>query len=114
MVAAVAITRKDYTAEQLRAAAKRTKDAGTARRMLALALVLEGKSRIEAATSAAWTVKFYAIGYIAITLKVSRDFVTDRSRSEAEIVCRAGMRGGRAGSQGPGFGRAWCGSLAPD
>ena len=51
MVAAVAITRKDYTAEQLRAAAKRTKDAGTARRMLALALVLEGKSRIEAATS---------------------------------------------------------------
>jgi hypothetical protein len=77
MVAAVAITRKDYTAEQLRAAAKRTKDAGTARRMLALALVLEGKSRIEAATSAAWTVKFYAIGYIAITLKVSRDFVTE-------------------------------------
>ena len=51
MVAAVAITRKDYTAEQLRAAAKRTKDAGTARRMLALALVLEGKSRIQAATS---------------------------------------------------------------
>ena len=51
MVAAVAITRKDYTAEQLRELAKRTKDAGAARRMLALALVLEGKSRSEAATS---------------------------------------------------------------
>src|SRR6516164_8166287 len=31
--------------------AKRTKDADAARRMLALALVLEGKSRTEAATS---------------------------------------------------------------
>jgi transposase len=51
MVAAVAITRKDYTAEQLRDSAKRTKDADAARRMLALALVLEGKSRSEAATS---------------------------------------------------------------
>jgi transposase len=51
MVAAVAITRKDYTAQQLRDAAKRMKDADAARRMLALALVLEGKSRSEAATS---------------------------------------------------------------
>ena len=51
MVAAVAITRNDYTAEQLRDAAKRTKDADAARRMLALALVMEGKSRSEAATS---------------------------------------------------------------
>jgi len=51
MVAAIAITRKDYTAEQLRDSAKRTKDADAARRMLALALVLEGKSRTEAATS---------------------------------------------------------------
>lgn len=51
MVAAVAITRNDYTAEQLREAAKHTKDADAARRMLALALVLEGKSRTEAAIS---------------------------------------------------------------
>jgi Homeodomain-like domain len=51
MVAAVAITRKDCAAEQLRDCAKRTKDADAARRMLALALVLEGKSRTEAATS---------------------------------------------------------------
>jgi transposase len=51
MVAAVAITRKDHTSGQLRDAAKRTDDAAAARRMLALALVLEGKSRSEAATS---------------------------------------------------------------
>jgi hypothetical protein len=44
MVAAVAITRKDCTAEELREATKRTDDADAARRMLALALVLEGKS----------------------------------------------------------------------
>jgi transposase len=51
MVAAVTITRRDYTAGELRDAAKRTADADAARRMLALALVLEGKSRSEAATS---------------------------------------------------------------
>ena len=50
MVAAVAITRMDHTAAELRDAAKRSDDAAAARRMLALALVLEGKSRIEAAT----------------------------------------------------------------
>lgn len=48
---AVAITRMDYTAQGLRAAAKRSDDVAAARRMLALALVLEGKSRSEAATS---------------------------------------------------------------
>jgi len=51
MVAAIAITRKDYTTEQLRDCAKRTKNADAAHRMLVLALVLEGKSRTEAATS---------------------------------------------------------------
>ena len=51
MVAAVAITRNEYTAQELRNAAKRTDDADAARRMLALALVLEGKSRTEAAGS---------------------------------------------------------------
>jgi transposase len=48
---AVAITRMDHTASDLRAAAKRSDDVAAARRMLALALVLEGKSRSEAATS---------------------------------------------------------------
>jgi transposase len=51
MAVAVAITRSEATASALRDAAKRTDDADAARRMLALALVLEGKSRSEAATS---------------------------------------------------------------
>jgi transposase len=49
MVAGVAITRLEHTAAELREAAKRTHDANAVRRMLALALVLEGKSRSEAA-----------------------------------------------------------------
>src|SRR5229473_823758 len=51
MPAAVSITREDYTAAELRREAKRTDDADVSRRMLALALVLEGKSRGEAAIS---------------------------------------------------------------
>ena len=51
MSAAVSITRLDYSAGELRREAKRTDDADAARRMLALALVLEGKRRGEAALS---------------------------------------------------------------
>jgi transposase len=51
MPAAVSITRQDYTAAELRQEAKRIDDAAFARRVLALALVLEGKSRGEAARS---------------------------------------------------------------
>jgi transposase len=46
---AVAIMRTEYDAAGLRQAAARTKDADAARRMLALALVLEGRTRTEAA-----------------------------------------------------------------
>ncbi|WP_378395563.1 helix-turn-helix domain-containing protein, partial [Rhodoplanes sp. P11] len=47
----ITITRNDLTATQLRRGAARSRDANAARRMLALALVLEGKSRSEAASS---------------------------------------------------------------
>lgn len=46
---AVPITRDDYDAAGLRAQAARTSDAKMARRLLAIALVLEGASRWEAA-----------------------------------------------------------------
>jgi transposase len=46
---AIAITRVDLTAAELRAAATRSRDARAARRMLALALVLEGVDRTTAA-----------------------------------------------------------------
>jgi transposase len=45
----VAITRTEHTAADLRQAAARTRDADAARRMLALALILDGGSRAEAA-----------------------------------------------------------------
>ena len=48
---AIAITRRDLTAAELRATAGRTKDTRAARRMLALALVLEGTDRTTAARS---------------------------------------------------------------
>ena len=47
----VAITRTEPTAADLRRQAARTRDAKAARRMLAIALVLEGHSRTEAARS---------------------------------------------------------------
>src|SRR5919206_3420471 len=47
----VEITRLDLSAAELRDAATRTRDAKAARRMLAMALVLEGRSRDEAARS---------------------------------------------------------------
>ncbi len=52
MGSAVGITRTELDAAGLRRAAGRSRDASAARRMLALALVLEGQSRTEAARSA--------------------------------------------------------------
>ena len=46
---AVSITREDLTAADLRREAGRSRDAAAARRMLAIALVLEGESRSDAA-----------------------------------------------------------------
>jgi len=49
MGAAVMITRMDHTAAELRSSAVKCKDAAQVRRLLALALVLEGVPRTEAA-----------------------------------------------------------------
>jgi transposase len=46
---AVAITRQDLSAEELRREAARGRDANATRRMLAIALVLEGHAREDAA-----------------------------------------------------------------
>ncbi|MFL5279798.1 MAG: transposase [Rhodopila sp.] len=66
----VAITRQDLSAADLRQAAARTQDGKVARRMLAIALVLEGCSRTEAAETCAmqrqtlrdWVHRFNASG----------------------------------------------------
>jgi hypothetical protein len=52
MAAAVAITRPELDAVGLRRVSRRVRDPHAARRMLALALVLEGTSRADAARSA--------------------------------------------------------------
>jgi transposase len=67
---ALAITRPGLSAEELRVAARRTKDSDQARRLLAVALVLEGTSRTEAArvtgmdrqTLRDWVVRYNAEG----------------------------------------------------
>jgi len=48
-MAAVEVTRRDLPAAELRREAARSRDAAAARRMLAIAMVLEGRSRAEAA-----------------------------------------------------------------
>jgi transposase len=66
---AVAV-RTDYTAEAVRRLAKRAKDGAQARRLLAIAAVLDGASRTEAATIGGmdrqtlrdWVIRFNAQG----------------------------------------------------
>jgi hypothetical protein len=49
MGAAVKVTRMDHTAQELRALAAKSKNTAQARRLLAIAMVLEGASRLDAA-----------------------------------------------------------------
>src|SRR4051812_49644994 len=49
--------RADYTASEVRRFARRAKDGAQARRLLALAAVLDGASREEARRSAGWTAR---------------------------------------------------------
>ena len=52
MAAGIAITRQDESAAELRRLARASRDVAQARRLLAIALVMEGRSRTEAATAA--------------------------------------------------------------
>ena len=54
--------RTDYTAGEVRRFAKRAKDAAQARRLLAIAAVLDGASREEQPRSAGWTVRHCGTG----------------------------------------------------
>jgi transposase len=72
MPAAISLTRLDYTAAEFRREAKRSDDADAARRMLALALVLEGRSRRRG--PAAWICRFFVTGCTVTMRKVCRAF----------------------------------------
>ena len=75
MAAEVEITRTDHDAKSLRGAASKADDVAAARRMLALALVLDGKSRAEAAESCGmdrqtlrdWVHRYNAEGLAGLT-----------------------------------------------
>ena len=72
------ITRTELSAMELRRAAARSREADAARRMLALALVLEGKSRKEAAESCGmdrqtlrdWVIRYNAEGLAGLSDRV--------------------------------------------
>jgi transposase len=80
----IELTRLEHSASELRAIAAKVKDAAVARRLLALALVLEGGSR-EAAAAAS-----------GMTRQTLRDWV---HRYNAEGV--AGLRSGSGGGPAP-------------
>ena len=71
----VAITRTDLTSRELHAAGSRSHDARAARRMVAVALVLESApTTSRQPQDAGWTTGRYGIGSIATTRKVLRGF----------------------------------------
>ena len=89
--------RTDYAAEPLRAAAKASKDAAQARRLLALVSIYNGSSRTEAAWIGAvtvqnvrdWVVKFNAHGPAGlIDRKPSR--LTDADRAAVAAAVESG------------------------
>ena len=104
----VAVTRRELSAGELRREAVRCRDAAAARRMLALALVLEGGSREEAARHAGMdrqTLRDWVHRYNAEGLAGLHD--RPRSGPQAAPHARAGGRagGGRGARAGPGPGR---------
>ncbi len=98
MSVGVRITRTEHTSAQLRRAAARTDDAKAARRMLALALVMEGKSRSEAAgtcgmdrqTLRDWVHRYNVEGLAGLSDRVAPGpkprLSPDQEREVAELV----------------------------
>src|SRR5674536_2540 len=74
-MAAIAVTRRDLTAIELRAAAGREKDSAASRRMLALAMVFDGADRTSAAETCGmdrqtlrdWVHRYNATGLVSYT-----------------------------------------------
>jgi transposase len=98
---AVEITRKDLTPAQVRAAASRTKDARAARRMLAIAQVLEGVDRTTAAKACGmdrqtlrdWVHRYNAAGLAGLSNRRSpgrRPQLTPAQKAELAAWVEAG------------------------
>src|SRR6478672_6233027 len=110
MPEALAITRDDFTAAELREAATHSKDANAARRMLALALVLEGYNRGEAGklcgmdrqTLRDWVLRYNAEGVAGLCNRIA-------AGPKPRLKSGAGGGRSRAGSQRTRPCRRWCG-----
>ncbi len=111
---AVEIARTDLTPAQLRAAAGKTKDGRAARRMLAIALVLEGMDRTTAAKTGGmdrqtlrdWVHRYNAEGLAGLDLPPF-------SRPAGAVVAGPEGRARRAGGGGPRSGAGRGGAVAP-
>ena len=105
--------REDFDAAQLRSEARKTKDSGQARRLLALAAIYDGSTRTEAAKIAGvrlqiirdWVMKFNARGPSGL--------IAGRAPGQTPrltVEHRAALA--RMVEDGPIPGRAWRGALA--
>ena len=102
MATAVVIERVDVDAAGLRRAAGRSRDVAAARRMLALALVMEGASRAEAARSTGmdrqtlrdWVHRYNEAGLAGLTAKQGRTGPKPRLSPEQEAVVAEWVRQG--------------------
>lgn len=94
---ALEITRADYTAAELRSAASRSGDAAQVRRLLAIALVLEGDARTDAAeqtgmdrqTLRDWVHRYNEIGIEGLKSRSSpgrAPLLTDAQKAELKAL----------------------------
>ena len=90
---AIAITRPDISARELRFIAKRTRGCRVVRRILAIALVLEGVDRATLARSSCRIAKLCETGCIATTAAALLGFLTDVARARSH-ACRQHNRRG--------------------
>jgi transposase len=107
MTRAVEITRRDVDAVGRRRAAARSADAAAARRVLALALVLEGRSRHAAASACGmdrqslrdWVIRYNAAGLAGLSNKQVAGSVAKLSAEQAVVAgrVRAGPEPGADG-----------------
>jgi transposase-like protein len=106
----VSVTRRDLGAEELRREAVRSRDAAATRRMLALALVLEGHPREAAARAAGvdrqtlrdWVRRYNAEGLAGLPTGLARD-ASRASRPGRRRRWKRSWSGGRTRR-----GTAWC------
>ena len=90
----VAITRGDLTSADLRREAARTQDAKAARRMLAMALVLEGHSRETAAESCGMSATVWYAGAVSICSSGFGGSWRCRCTSARSVSCHGNWRCG--------------------